>query len=66
MIYPWCTSPMPPQRSLTQKGHRKIGLLGTAFTMEQDFYKGRLQDKYGLDVLTPGPEDRKIGAPGDL
>ena len=45
---------------LTQKGHRRIGLLGTAFTMEQEFYKGRLRDKYGLEVLIPGPEDRKI------
>ncbi len=34
-------------------GLRKIGLLGTRFTMEQDFYKGRLMDNYDLEVLTP-------------
>lgn len=38
----------------------RVGLLGTAFTMEQDFYKGRLQEQYGLDVLIPGEADRKI------
>ena len=36
----------------------RVGLLGTAFTMEQDFYKGRLRDSFGLDVLTPDPADR--------
>ncbi|WP_226705094.1 aspartate/glutamate racemase family protein [Microbulbifer elongatus] len=39
---------------------RTVGLLGTAFTMEQDFYKGRLADKYGLDVLIPNDDDRAI------
>src|SRR5512139_945240 len=38
-------------------GLRKIGLLGTRFTMEQDFYKGRLIDQHGLDVITPDSED---------
>jgi len=45
---------------LLQKGIRTVGLLGTAFTMEQDFYKGRLSDKHGLDVLVPGREDREL------
>lgn len=45
---------------LRDKGIGKVGLLGTAFTMEQDFYKGRLSDKYGLDVLVPGEEDRRL------
>ncbi|MCU4345020.1 aspartate/glutamate racemase family protein [Acinetobacter pittii] len=36
----------------------KVALLGTAFTMEQDFYKARLQD-YGIDVIIPNEEDRK-------
>src|SRR5258708_4323359 len=39
----------------------KIGLLGTRFTMEQDFYKGRLHDKYGLDGLVPAQAGRRIG-----
>ena len=37
-----------------------VGLLGTAFTMEQEFYKDRLTQKYGLKVLIPEQEDRKI------
>ena len=39
------------------QGIRRVGLLGTAFTMEQDFYKGRLQLS-GLDVIVPEAEDR--------
>ncbi|SHO54354.1 aspartate/glutamate racemase family protein [Vibrio quintilis] len=45
---------------LLQDGIRTVGLLGTGFTMEQDFYKGRLKDKYGLDVLVPAKQDREI------
>lgn len=41
-------------------GLRKIGLLGTRFTMEHDFYKGRLIDQYGLDVMIPDNADREI------
>ena len=41
-------------------GMKKIGLLGTRFTMEHDFYKGRLVNKFGLDVLTPNEADREI------
>ncbi|GEA66273.1 aspartate racemase [Acinetobacter pittii] len=36
----------------------KVALLGTAFTMEQDFYKARLQD-YGIEVIIPNEADRK-------
>jgi len=39
---------------------KKIGLLGTAYTMEQAFYKDRLISKFDLDVITPDEEDRKI------
>ena len=45
---------------LVNKCIKTVGLLGTAFTMEQDFYKGRLKDHYGLNVLTPNEADRKI------
>ena len=45
---------------LLKKGVKTVGLLGTSFTMEQDFYKGRLKDKHGLNVLVPNQEDRKI------
>lgn len=37
-----------------------IGLLGTGFTMEQDFYKGRLTDHYGLKVIVPNQAGRDI------
>jgi len=39
---------------------QRVGLLATAFTMEKDFYKGRLEHKYHLEVLTPDAKDRKI------
>lgn len=39
---------------------KKIGLLGTAFTMEQDFYRGRLEKQYKLSVITPDEADRAI------
>ena len=45
---------------LVKRGIKTVGLLGTAFTMEQDFYKGRLRDNYGLTVLVPDETDRKI------
>lgn len=45
---------------LVEEGIKSVGLLGTAFTMEQDFYKGRLSEKYGLKVLVPNGEDRAI------
>jgi aspartate racemase len=37
-----------------------VGLLATAYTMEQDFYVGRLRDLHGLEVLVPGEDDRRI------
>ncbi|MFD9792988.1 aspartate/glutamate racemase family protein [Streptomyces sp. NPDC059070] len=41
------------------RGVRRVGLLGTAFTMEQDFYRDRLRS-HGLDVLTPAAADRAL------
>jgi len=38
----------------------RVGLLGTKFTMEQDFYKGRLEDKYGIQVLVPEQKKRNV------
>lgn len=37
-----------------------VGLLATGYTMEQEFYKGRLRDRHGLNVLVPNPDDRRI------
>jgi aspartate racemase len=41
-------------------GYRRVALIGTAFTMEQDFYKGRLAARFGLDVTVPEPDERKV------
>ena len=45
---------------IRKKGMKTVGLLGTNFTMEQDFYKGRLIEKHGLKVITPALEDRQM------
>jgi len=45
---------------LIKDGIKKVGLLGTSFTMKQEFYKGRLKDKFNLDVLVPSAYDIKI------
>lgn len=46
--------------ALGRHGIRTVGLLGTAFTMEQDFYTGRLRDSHGLSVLIPEEQDRRL------
>jgi aspartate racemase len=48
----------PTGQRIVAAGHRRVGLLGTAFTMEKDFYKGRLSDRFGLDMLVPDADDR--------
>ncbi|KAK1813212.1 hypothetical protein LTR12_012401 [Friedmanniomyces endolithicus] len=48
----------PTAERIKAQDIKRIGLLGTAFTMEQDFYKGRLQHRFGLDVLIPKADDR--------
>lgn len=45
---------------LTDAGVRRVGLLGTRYTMEHDFYRGRLEQRHGLDVLVPGDADRTL------
>jgi aspartate racemase len=45
---------------LVNRGVNRVGFLGTAFSMEQDFYKDRLSKKYGLDVQVPNEKDRRI------
>jgi aspartate racemase len=50
----------PTAERIIWSGQRRVGLLGTAFTMEQDFYKGRLEQKHGLDVLVPEASDRAM------
>ncbi len=50
----------PTAERIKAQGITRVGLLGTAFTMEQDFYKGRLQDRFGLDVIVPDADDRAM------
>jgi aspartate racemase len=50
----------PTAERIKAAGLKHIGLLGTAFTMEQDFYKGRLQQRHGLDVIVPEADDRQM------
>ena len=45
---------------ITSLGLKEIGLLGTKFTMEQDFYKGRLKEQFGIRVVIPNESDREI------
>jgi aspartate racemase len=45
---------------LVNNNVRKVGLLGTRFTMEQDFYKGRISDKFDIEVIVPNVEDQTI------
>jgi len=46
--------------AVRDRGLKTVGLLATAYTMEQDFYTGRLRDVHGLDVLVPDAADRRI------
>jgi aspartate racemase len=46
--------------AIQAEGISKIALLGTRFTMEEDFYKGRLVENYGLEVIIAAPEDMDI------
>ncbi len=48
----------PVGRAASQAGWRSVGLLGTAFTMEQAFFRDFLAQQHGLQVLTPGAEQR--------
>jgi len=47
-------------KDIKKKGIKRIGLLGTKYTMEEDFYKGRLADNYDLEVVIPQEDDRNI------
>jgi len=47
-------------RRIQQAGLRKVGLLATRFTMEQAFYRGRLEQQFNLQVIVPEEEDRAL------
>lgn len=46
--------------SIRQAGFTRVGLLGTKFTMEQAFYRERLEQRHGLTVVTPDEDDREV------
>ncbi|MBA3033721.1 MAG: aspartate/glutamate racemase family protein [Gammaproteobacteria bacterium] len=50
----------PTAAAIKQAGLSTVGLLGTRFTMEQAFYRDRLRERHGLQVLIPAPGDRAI------
>jgi len=50
----------PTATGIKQAGHSKVGLIGTRFTMEQDFYRERLSARHGLSVIVPNEEDRAM------
>jgi aspartate racemase len=46
--------------AIRAQGMKTVGLLGTRYTMEQRFYRGRLEDRHGLGVLVPDAEGRDL------
>ena len=47
-------------RQIRNRGFNKVALLGTRFTMEQAFYRGRLEERFDLDVLVPDEAEREL------
>lgn len=45
--------------SINAKGFKKVGLLGTKFTMGEEFYRERLQKKFGIEVIVPSEENHR-------
>ncbi len=50
----------PTAQAIKAAGHHKIGLLGTRFTMEQAFYRERLEVQHGIEVLAPDEPERAL------
>jgi aspartate racemase len=50
----------PTASAIRAAGINKVGLLGTRFTMEEDFYRARLIEQHGLEVIIPPPADQEI------
>lgn len=46
--------------AVKRRGLRKVALLGTKFTMEQEFYTGRLMQKHGIEVIIPEQPEREV------
>ncbi len=47
-------------QTIQQSGMKKVGLLGTRFTMEEDFLKSRFAEKFGIEAIVPDKEDRDV------
>ena len=50
----------PTAAEIRKVGLSRIGLLGTSFTMEQDFYRGRLAEQHGIEMFVPDQDDRDL------
>ena len=50
----------PTAEAIRAAGHQRVGLLGTRFTMERDFYAQRLRARHGLEVIVPDASDRAL------
>jgi len=46
-------------QAVQRTGIQRVGLLGTRFTMEKEFYRGRLQSRHGIEVIVPSAQDRE-------
>jgi aspartate racemase len=46
--------------ALLARGCDRVGLLATAFTMEQEFYRGRLRERFGIEAIVPDEADRRL------
>jgi aspartate racemase len=46
--------------AIVARGFERVGLLATAFTMEEGFYRGRLRERFGIEAIVPGEEDRRM------
>lgn len=47
-------------QAIADKGLKKVGLLGTRFTMEKDFYKAKLRQDFGVEVIIPNSEEMEV------
>lgn len=47
-------------REIKEKGFTKVGLLGTKFTMEMGFYRDRLRERHGIEVIVPEKQEREF------
>ena len=48
----------PTGEAIVAAGHRKVGLLATRFTMQEHFYRSRLENRYRLEIVVPDEEER--------